>query len=154
MDLIKVYLGGPIKGQTLSGAAGWRRQLNSDNWAEGFFEFLNPMRVHEEELPDGPVDQGVYNSILRTQRGVYARDRFDVMRSDVLLVNFLGATRVSIGSVMEIGWAKADPTKSRIVVVVMEKEGNLHDHWFINESTDYRVETLVQAISVLWSLVP
>jgi hypothetical protein len=33
------------------------------------------------------------------------RDRFDATRCDVLLVNLLGAERVSIGTMMEVAWA-------------------------------------------------
>jgi hypothetical protein len=40
-------------------------------------------------------------------KGLTTRDRWDAMRCDVLLVNLLGATKVSIGTVLEFGWADA-----------------------------------------------
>ncbi len=55
----------------------------------------------------------------------------------------LSAQKVSIGTVMEIAWAKAFQIP---VIVIMEKEGNLHDHPMIRDCIGFRVETLLEAI--------
>jgi hypothetical protein len=52
-----------------------------------------------------------------TSRGVMTRDFFDCNRADVVLVNFVGAKTVSIGTVMEIAWAYQKHTP---VVVAMD----------------------------------
>jgi nucleoside 2-deoxyribosyltransferase len=69
----------------------------------------------------------------------------DVMRCDMILVNFLGASKVSIGSVMEIGWADA---WRKPIIVVMEKD-NVHSHAMIREVAGYIVSNLDEAIKIV-----
>jgi nucleoside 2-deoxyribosyltransferase len=71
-------------------------------------------------------------------KGLTIRDRWDAMRCDVLLVNLLGATKVSIGTVLEIGWANA----MDIPIVVRDGAGNIHEHAMLNQITGFRVSTL------------
>jgi len=75
------------------------------------------------------------------------RDFFDCNRADVVVVNLLGATRVSIGTVMEIAWAYQRHTPT---VVIMERDStvNVHEHPMIAEATGFRVETMEQAAHV------
>ncbi|KKL04386.1 hypothetical protein LCGC14_2616560, partial [marine sediment metagenome] len=54
----------------------------------------------------------------------------DVMACDAVLCNMLGAKIVSIGSVCEIAWAML---MRKIVVLVMEGRGNVHEHEFLKE---------------------
>jgi hypothetical protein len=61
----------------------------------------------------------------------------------------LGAETVSIGTVMEISWAWSFRNP---IVLVMEKEGNIHEHAMIREACPFRVETLEEAIEVLAAL--
>lgn len=57
--------------------------------------------------------------------GINVRDYNDVKTSDALLVNLLDYNnKVSIGTVMEIAWARVFQIP---VVIVMEKE-NIHNH--------------------------
>jgi nucleoside 2-deoxyribosyltransferase len=56
-----------------------------------------------------------------------------------------GATRVSIGTVMEIAWAHA---YGKPVVLVME-EGNVHDHPMIRECSPFIVHTLDEGIELV-----
>jgi nucleoside 2-deoxyribosyltransferase len=86
------------------------------------------------------------DTVLSCQRGITTRDRWDAMRCDALFVNLLGATRVSIGTVMEIAWADA---KRIPIVLVMEKEGNLHDHAMLREVVGFRVENLDDGVRVI-----
>jgi nucleoside 2-deoxyribosyltransferase len=74
------------------------------------------------------------------------RDHWDVSRCDAVLVVLSGATRVSIGTVMELGWAYA---YRKPVVAVMEEEGNPHEHGMVREALSYRVTTLDEAIDLL-----
>jgi hypothetical protein len=60
-------------------------------------------------------------------------------------VNFLGATRVSIGTAIEFGWADSRKTP---IICVMEPEGNPHDHPMIREAIGFRVATLKEALNV------
>jgi len=72
------------------------------------------------------------------------RDYFDCTTCDILIVNLLGYTRVSIGTVMEIAWAHAH----RIPIICIMEEGNIHDHPMINEAIGFRVESVYDAIDV------
>lgn len=82
---------------------------------------------------------------LTSQKGITCRDRADVMRCDMILVNFLGADKVSIGSVMEIAWADA---WRKPIIVVMEKD-NIHSHAMIREVSGFIVLDLDQAIKIV-----
>ena len=63
----------------------------------------------------------------------------------MIIANFLGAEKVSIGTVMEVAWAKSKQTP---VIAVMEKEGNPHDHPMMTEVFGFRVETLEEAVDI------
>jgi len=78
------------------------------------------------------------------------RDFNDCSTCDVLLVNLLGASKVSIGTVMEIAWAYQNRTP---VVVVMEQEGNPHEHAMIREAIGFRVHTMGEAIAVVRTIL-
>lgn len=54
---------------------------------------------------------------LSCQKGITCHDRMDIMRCDIIIVNFLGAKRVSIGTVMEITWA--DAWRKPIIIVTI-----------------------------------
>ena len=90
------------------------------------------------------------NHLMSSQRGVFHKDRMDVQRADAMIINLLGAEKVSIGTVMEIGWANAWEIP---VVLVMEKEGNVHDHCMIREACPFHVESVEEACQVVTQLV-
>jgi len=71
------------------------------------------------------------------------------MQSDILYANFLGATRVSIGSMFELAWG-SDNKKQ--VIVVMEKD-NIHRHAFVLEAATIIFETTEEAQDYLQQLV-
>lgn len=76
------------------------------------------------------------------------RDRFDVRTADALLINLLGAPRVSIGTMVELGWADA----YRIpVVTVMDPDDKLnpHAHDFVRILSGTVVDTLDKAIDII-----
>jgi nucleoside 2-deoxyribosyltransferase len=89
---------------------------------------------------------GYSNSPITTDRGVTCRDRFDCQRCDLVLVNYLGATKPSLGTAIELGWADA----ARIpIVMVIEDEGNPNDHNMIRELVGFRVNDLDTAIELV-----
>ena len=142
-----VYLAGPITGLDHSGCTEWRQYV-IDNLPQGI-EGYSPMRA-KQYLNDAGVLDGSYEDFpLSTQRGIYARDRFDCTRLDAVLVNLLGAKKVSIGTVMEIAWA-ADNNKP--IVLVME-EGNIHQHPMVMEACPFVVDNIDEAIHVLGALL-
>jgi nucleoside 2-deoxyribosyltransferase len=134
-----VYCAGPISGLTYGESVDWRKQV-----ADAFpshIKAVSPMRgkdflAKEQSLVDN------YEHPLASQKGITCRDRMDVMRCDLLLVNLLGAPKVSIGTVMEIAWADM---LRKPIVLVMDK-GNLHDHSMIREVSGFIVPDLEMGI--------
>jgi nucleoside 2-deoxyribosyltransferase len=143
-----VYLAGPITGCTYTSCTDWRKHV-SDLLALAGITALDPMRG-KTFLTDETSVGNNYQHPLGSPRGIMTRDHWDCTRCDVLLVNLLGATRVSIGTVMEIAWAWDNGIP---VVVVMEPDGNPHDHAMIQEATGFRVSTMDNAVDLVRALL-
>lgn len=141
----KVYLAGPIGGLTYDEAEGWREQLRS--WNIPGVQLFSPLRgkTHTREERDYDGDT-LGDRMMSTGRAVMLRDSHDCFTADILVVNFLGAKRISIGTVMELAWAydRRIPT-----IVVMEERGNVHEHAMLNEAIWWRVSNLVDAADML-----
>lgn len=145
-----VYLAGPILGATYQDARfGWRQYV-ADRLAPGI-RALSPMRQegHLSEIK-GPLEQGMWpEKIISGDKAVFYKDVLDIERADIVLVNLTGATRVSIGSMVEMGLAFA---KGKKIIVVME-EGNIHTHPFVNEPAMLVLDDLDEAIDIINSLL-
>ncbi len=149
-----VYLAGPITGLIYAGSTDWRRYM-IDKFARIGVKALSPMRGKEylaqlKGTISGTGEEYAHLGVLSLPRGVMTRDRFDATRCDVLLVNFLGARNISIGSVMEIAWADAKRTP---IVCVMEEKGNPHEHMMLTEAFGYRVTTLDEAMHIIKAIL-
>lgn len=125
-----VYLSGPIIGQTYDAARyGWRKYV-SDRLAAGI-NVLSPMR-HEGHLREIGIinDNNLPDHFFSKSKIIVEKDKLDIKRSDIVLVNFLGAPLISKGSLVELGMAYA---YDKTIIVAMEISGNLHDHFFVRE---------------------
>jgi hypothetical protein len=147
----RVYLSGPITGQSREQATEWRTYVTR-RLAPGIIA-VDPMRdavefsVVSEQLLDTP------SRLRHLMHGkeILERNRMDVARCDLLLANFLGAQRVSIGSVGEVFWADVF---RKPVIVVREAHHNLHDHGLINAIAAHSFDALdlaIEKISVMLS---
>ena len=144
-----VYLAGPITGLSYSGVIDWREKVKVDLADVGLVG-LSPMR-HKKFLGEERVIKDAYQKIpLASQRGLTTRDRFDVGRSDVILANVLRAQKVSLGTVLELGWADC---LRKPVILVIEENGNCHDHAMLREIVSFRVSDLDDAIDLAKSLL-
>ena len=142
-----VYLAGPITGKTVAGANDWRHaaatQLADVVWT------LDPLRG--KDYLHALIGDGIYDRTypddhpMSAGHGIYRRDSWDVRRCDMLLVNFVGATQVSIGTVMEIAWAEA---AGKYVLVAMEAD-NVHQYPMIIEAASLIVPTLKEALALV-----
>ncbi len=144
-----VYLSGQITGLDYEDATDWRVeaaiQLGHRNIGT-----LSPLRGKEYLRGLGKLEnQYLGLHALSDPPGIITRDRWDVQRCDVMLVNVLGAERVSIGTMTEFGWADA---YRRPIVLAME-EGNVHDHAFVRQLAGYILPTLEEAIDVTAALL-
>ena len=145
MSLPKAYLAGPISGRTYAGATDWREEMRWRLAPE--IVGVSPMRGKDYLASmDGGIggspDEAYMRNAISSQRGIIGRDRNDVRTADAVLMNLLGADRVSIGTMIEAGWADA----WRIpVVLVIEPEGNIHHHVMLDGLVTYRVPSLDEA---------
>lgn len=137
----KVYLAGPIAGLTYEGATDWRK-VASDLLSPEIDAF-SPMRGKQYLKNGSKIGDREYSQFpLSTSKAVLCRDFTDCTQSNVVLINLLGAPKVSIGTVMEVAWAHG----ARVpIVLVMEKTGNIHEHILLSEACNFRVETLEEA---------
>ncbi len=149
-----VYLSGPITGLDYANCTDWR-EYTRQRFAEHGIDGLSPMRGKEFLRDGGVIDgdmQAVLTHAMTQPAAIVARDRWDTTRCDFVLVNMLGAQRVSIGTVVEIGWADL---ARRPAVLVMEPKGNIHEHAFVRQLASYHVETLEEGIDlILAALAP
>lgn len=146
-----VYLSGPIAGLTYGEARyGWRQTV-AEVLVPGIV-VLSPMR-HEGHLSEvrGPLEPaGQLGHFFSGARIIFEKDRLDIQRSDIVLVNLLGAKAVSIGTVAEIGMAH---TMGKQIIVVMEDSGNVHDHPFVTVPASLRLNNLLDAVEAVNSLL-
>lgn len=153
-----VYLAGPISGCTWDEATDWRDEVRNQLLRSGI-KAVSPLRAKvylrectapiKDHYDDNDIDSAAFTN-MSTARGITTRDRFDCLNTNVLFVNLLGAERVSIGTCMEIAWADARRIPS---VIVMEKNGNLHDHAMINECTGFRVSSIREGIEIVKAIL-
>jgi len=142
-----VYLAGGIAGLSGNDAMNWRLLARSRFRAYGI-ETVDPLRAKEALSGMARISTDFHDYENKgpffTSRGIMTRDFNDVRRCDVLLVNLLGLTKPSLGTIMELAWAYA---LQKPAVVAIETSGNPHDnHPMIHEAMPFRVETLDEAI--------
>jgi nucleoside 2-deoxyribosyltransferase len=153
-----VYLAGPISQLTYQGATDWRKHASSVLEEAGRIRTLDPMRGKRylEDVTAGRTFQDVWSDSacaypggdfpLSTQHGITHRDRWDVRRSDLVLLNLEGAKQISIGTMLELAWADAAGVYT---LAVIEGSGNPHHHGMVLETASLVVETLDQALDLI-----
>lgn len=138
------YLAGPITGLSFDGAVDWREAFIS--MLPKKIEGMSPLRGKHYLEGVESISASYEELVLSCARGITTRDYNDCKRCDILVANLLGADKISIGTVMEIAWAKAFQTP---VVAIMEDSGNPHEHPMINECIGFRVKTLQEAADIV-----
>ena len=142
-----VYAAGPITGLNYKGATDWRSYMQAVfDRLSGQITVLDPMRGKAFLRQEIEIGSGGYDNQVASEKGITNRDRRDVMNSDAVIVNLVEADRVSIGTMMELGWADS----YRIpIILVMEPKGNLHDHAMVREVATYRVPSVERAVELV-----
>ena len=160
MDYL-IYLAGPITGLDWKAATEWRKNLieKFKDASTGRINYiaLSPLRGKEYLESETDIKDSYQGHRMSTQKAITERDLNDVRRCDLVIVNFIGAQRVSIGTVLEIGAAKAlnipiilvieDPTEYPIGqetitlsdnqttnISYLSTKKNVHDHSMVRES--------------------
>jgi len=137
-----LYCAGPISGVSYGESTDWRQYVAGKLPPQ--IIAVSPMRGKQYLEGEKKVKDSYEEHPLSSKKGITCRDRMDVNRCDMILVNFLGAKKVSIGSVMEIAWADA---WRKPIIVVME-EDNIHSHAMLLEVSGFVVRSLDEAITI------
>lgn len=141
----RVYLAGPISGLTYDDGNKWRLEAKAELEKYGIQAF-SPMRAKEYLRAEGVLTGSYNHGLFSSSRNIMTRDYSDCTNADVILCNLFGFSKPSLGTVMEIAWA----FDHRIpLVVIMEKEGNVHEHPMIAEATGFRVDNLPDALTIV-----
>jgi len=149
MNRPTVYLAGPITGLSYGECTDWRETVTNQLLDCGIIAF-SPMRNKQFLSGETKIHHSYSGDVMSCQRGIYARDKWDVLRVDVVLFNLLGAQIVSIGTVMEVAWA-AD--RGKPAVLVMEAKGNIHTHPMLLEACPFFVHTLDDGVDTVKRLL-
>lgn len=159
-----IYLAGPISGLTSKEATEWRHAVK-EQLEPLDIKCLSPLRanVHlrnSEGLLDAndnlsdtqeSLDSGCQILAMSTQRGVVERDKFDCINANMILVNLLGAKKVSIGTMIEIGWANANGIP--IVLVIEDDKSNCHEHAFVRECAAFRTNSILEGTKIIAAML-
>lgn len=137
-----IYLCGSITGLSYEECVGWREYVTKN--LHPSIATYSPMRHKEYLKKEADIADSYEKHILSTRKAITTRDRFDTFRADLLIANFLKAKIVSIGSMIEFGWADA----KRIPIIAVMEKNNVHRHGMVEDIASWIVEDLDEAIYV------
>ena len=148
----RCYLAGPITGLSYGEAVDWREDFSAriSDMTGGRVECVSPLRGKSFlKKYDKIADSYPGEDVMASGAHITARDRYDCKSADAVVFNMLGAQRVSVGTMIEAGWAD-DGVKPRILV--MENNGidrNVHEHSMLRHCTNFHVTNLDDAALVI-----
>ena len=143
-ERLKVYLCGGIQGMTYAECVQWRTRVG-DVLDQHGIEALSPMRGKAYLQRETSIKDSYEQHRMSTKAAIFARDKWDCLRADIILCNLLKAKSVSIGSMFEIAWAQ---DHGKYIIVVME-DVNPHVHAFVQEAASLIIPTMSEAIKHL-----
>ena len=143
-----LYLSGPITGCSYADCIDWRKRVVRalPKW----IEVISPLRDRHDVKDKKNIRDRYEGNVLASPEAIVEQNLLDVTTCDAMLVNLLGATRISIGTVAEIAWAKI---LKKPIVLIMEPKGSLHDHSIVLGCTPFRVATLEHGIELTITLL-
>ena len=172
MDYL-IYLAGPITGLDWKSATEWRKDLieRFKDASTGKINYigLSPLRGKEYLEKEDDIKNRYDKHKMLTAKAITDRDINDIRRSNLVIVNFIGAKKISIGTVLEIGAAKAlnipiilimedekqeeffnesvsiTELNSNINVKYLSEFKNVHDHSMIRESSSIIASNIDEA---------
>lgn len=148
----KVYLAGPISGFSYDQAVHWRGEVAAKLASAGV-QCLSPMRDKTTLRGAVAIGRNDETHMLCSQRAIFCRDHYDVRACDVVLVNLRGAREISIGTMVELGWATAYRKPIVLVMELCSYTSNVHDHPFARQAADFIVNDLDTAAAIVKSIL-
>lgn len=141
---MRLYMAHPITG--LSGAEVLDYYDSLKAALSPYHTLLSPM-TGKEALRTEPQCQATgYVTNLSNDHSIFQRDTWMVSQADIILVDFTGAQRVSIGCCMELAIGSF---LNKHTVVVMD---DIHRHSFTLEAADVIFPTLDEAVEYIMKL--
>jgi len=131
-----LYLAGTMVGFTYEEAKAWRDEVVESSRAMGLdFHFLSPLRG-KEGLAGTTItttaDVEAKIVPIASPKAILQRDSHDVTTSDGIIVNFLGVTTLSIGTLVEIGISYGNNPLRPVFIVADESTAPiLKEHLFL-----------------------
>lgn len=140
-----VYLAGPIAKCHFDQVTSWRKEVADK--LPGNVIALDPMR--DKDYLTGKVIKDIKSThFLTNANGVMSRDRNDVLFiADLFFANFLGASEISKGTMIELGWADS----KRIPIILVMEEGNIHNHPMVRQAAHHITDNLEKGIEIVAS---
>ena len=126
-----VYLAGSISGRTYDEAVMWRNRLSAalEDDPNINVKCISPMRGKAYLSKETAIKEYYPNTIMSGAKAIYLRDRFDVMRSDIILINMQKEEDLkSVGTASEQAWGKST---GKMVIIITN--GILVEHPFLTE---------------------
>ena len=147
---MKIYLAGPISGLSYDEVVSLYAR-KTEYFSGLGYEVLCPMTGKEYLRNEIEFKAHGFDEFpSSTNHAIFERDKWMVERCDVILADLSNSgERVSIGTVMELGWASLLGKHS---IVVLPKE-NIHRHAFVLEAGDIIFETREDAFVYLSILI-
>jgi nucleoside 2-deoxyribosyltransferase len=133
-----VYLAGPITGLTLRRARGWRKRACQLLRAGGLDAFDPTDGLRD----DGSVVEAAPRADV-SDADLVARCRA-ALAGSVAMIALLAGDRLSLGTVVELGWADA----FGVPVIGIVARGSAYDHPFARQIVAYPCHTLPQAVLI------
>jgi hypothetical protein len=125
------------------------QRLRDPRTKEPLYHILNPLRGHQDYKGKTFDPGGAFDDDSAAKVDI-RRDRYDVLRSDIILSNLTDAekiNRVSIGTVFEIDWA-FEHDKFNIIIM---KKSNPHWHSFVRDAASILLPDLDEALEYMKS---
>lgn len=146
---MKIYTAHPITGLTPEQVFSYFGDMKDQLTFMGF-DVLQPMTAKGYFRTDKPeqFEPGGYTNPVSRDGAIFNRDMWMVDNCDVAYFDFSGATKVSIGMVVELSRACA---RGKHIVTVMEKD-NVHRHAFLTFPSHIIFETQDDALDYLSKL--
>lgn len=146
---MKIYLAHPITGLSFNKVEEYYVKKYDDLTRFGYTVFF-PMVAKRYLSDEKEMKAESYDNYpLSTNHAIIERDRWMVLQSDVIYVDFCFTKRVSIGCCMELGWGH---DHAKHTIISMEKN-NVHSHAFVIEAADVIFPTEEEATKYLKKLI-
>lgn len=145
---MKIYCCHPISGRSANEVFEYYEDMSRVLGSFGY-EVLTPMHGKDVLRTEEKFRATDYRNPVATNHAIYNRDRWMVHQADIVYANLLGASIVSIGTMMELAIA----SDNRKHVVLAMEEQNVHRHAFVLEAADVLFTTTDGSLAYLKSLV-